>query len=44
VVSTCPTPTAASQFTLTTLGARAELHSTLDQIPDAGQLDVEPEG
>jgi hypothetical protein len=30
--------------TLTTLGGRAELHSTLDQIPDAGHLDVELEG
>jgi hypothetical protein len=30
--------------TLTTLGGRAELHSTLDQIPDAGTLDVELEG
>jgi hypothetical protein len=31
-------------ITLTMLGSRAELHSTLDQIPDAGHLDVELEG
>ena len=30
--------------TLTTLGSLAELHSTLDQIPDAGHLDVELQG
>jgi beta-lactamase superfamily II metal-dependent hydrolase len=30
--------------TLTLLGNRAELHSTLDQIPDAGHFDVELEG
>jgi hypothetical protein len=30
--------------TLTLLGGRAELHSTLDQIPDAGHFDVELEG
>jgi hypothetical protein len=31
-------------ITLAALGSRAELHSTLDQIPDAGHLDVELEG
>jgi hypothetical protein len=30
--------------TLGLLGGRAELHSTLDQIPDAGHIDVDLEG
>ena len=30
--------------TLALLGGRAELHSTLDQIPDAGHIDVDLEG
>jgi beta-lactamase superfamily II metal-dependent hydrolase len=46
VVSTCLDTYSGvpDTTTLTTLGARAELHSTLDQIPDAGHLDVELEG
>jgi len=46
VVSTCLDTYSGvpDSTTLTTLGARAELHSTLDQIPDAGTLDVELEG
>ena len=43
VVSTCLDTYSGvpDTTTLTTLGARAELHSTLDQIPDAGHLDIE---
>lgn len=46
VVSTCLDTYSGvpDQTTLTTLGARAELHSTLDQIPDAGHLDIELPG
>ena len=46
VVSTCPGTYngVPDTTTLTTLGGRAELHSTLDQIPDAGHLDIELDG
>jgi beta-lactamase superfamily II metal-dependent hydrolase len=46
VVSTCLDTYSGvpDTTTLTTLGSRAELHSTLDQIPDAGHLDIELDG
>ncbi len=46
VVSTCLDTYngVPDETTLATLGARAELHSTLDQIPDAGHLDIELPG
>jgi beta-lactamase superfamily II metal-dependent hydrolase len=46
VVSTCLKTYngVPDQDTLDRLGGRAELHSTLDQIPDAGHIDVELPG
>ncbi len=45
VVSTCLDTYSGvpDATTLTELGRRAELHSTLDQVPDAGHLDIELE-